>query len=118
MARKLTTDEIVLALLSNTTQKAAAEKLGITVQTLCNKVKSKSIQRKLQEVRKMQVQTVSNQLVASSSTAMENLIEMLNSENEYSRYNASLKILSLAEKYIKMEDILTRLDELETRLKE
>lgn len=55
---------------------------------------------------------LNNQVVNASSKALQNIIEMLDSENEYSRYNASCKVLSLADKYIITADIISEIEDI------
>lgn len=61
---------------------------------------------------------LSNRLVSNSSKALDNLVNMLDSPNEYNRYNSAVKILDLTERYIKIEDLQSRIEALEERLKE
>lgn len=116
--KRISTNDIVSAILFNSTQRQAAAELGITECTLSKKLKSEAVQTQLREVRRNQVQVLSNRLVTNSSKALDNLVDMLDSESEYNRYNASVKIIDLAEKYIKIEDLLSRIETLEERLKE
>lgn len=114
MARKKIYDEqIIQALLLNSTQKDTADSLGITPQTLSKRINRPEFKNKLALIRKQQIEIVNNRLVNASTQAVDNLVDLLNSDNEYSRYNASCKILNLAKDYISIEDILTRLEALE-----
>lgn len=114
MARKKIDDEkIIFAVLNYPKQKAAADYLGISESTLSKRLADTDLKKQLQTVRKQQIDLLNNKIVVASSKALENIIEMLDSENEYSRYNSSCKILSLAEKFISIEDILSRLEALE-----
>lgn len=116
--KRISTQDIVQALLFNNTQRQAAQELGITECTLSKKIKSQAVQNQLRAIRREQVQILSNRLVSNSSKALNNLVDMLDSTNEYNRYNSAVKILDLTEKYIKIEDLQSRIEALEERLKE
>ena len=114
LARKKIDDEkIIFAVLNFPRQKDAADYLDISESTLSKRLANTDLKRKLKTIRKHQIDLLNNKIVVASTKALENLIEMLDSENEYSRYNSSCKILSLAEKFITVEDILSRLEILE-----
>ena len=110
--RKIDDTQIISALLNYQTQKECAEHLGITESTLSKRIAKKQFQEKLREIRKQQLSALNNQVVNASSKALQNIIEMLDSKNEYSRYNASCKVLSLADKYIITSDILSEIEEI------
>lgn len=116
--KRIATSDIVQALLFNNTQREAAAQLGITECTLSKKIKSQAVQNQLRAIRKEQIQMLSNRLVSNSSKALDNLVNMLDSPNEYNRYNSAVKILDLTERYIKIEDLQSRIEALEERLKE
>jgi hypothetical protein len=113
MAKKINDDDLLLALLTTKSQTEAAEALGINKQTISRRVNKPEFKAKFTEFRKQMLDKVNTQLVNSSSKAVQVLVELMNSRNEMTRYNASSRILSLAQDYISMQDIVERLDRLE-----
>lgn len=114
MARKkIDNAKIIFAVLNYPKQKDAADYLGISESTLSKRLADTDLKKQLQTVRKQQIDLLNNRIVVASQKAIENLVEMLDSKSEYAKYNASCKILSLAEKFISIEDIITRLEALE-----
>lgn len=111
--KKIDNAKIIFAVLNYHKQKDAADYLGISESTLSKRLADTDLKKQLQTVRKQQIDLLNNRIVVASAKALENLVEMLNSANEYAKYNASCKILSLAEKFISIEDIITRLEALE-----
>lgn len=113
MARKLQDDELVVALLTSKSQTEAAEKLGVSKQTITRRMKNPTFKEMFTAYRKGILDNVNTQLVNSTQKAVDVLVELMKSKNEMTRYNASSRILSLAQDYISMQDIIERMDKLE-----
>jgi len=114
-SKTISNEQIIEALLTCSSQTAAAKRLGCTKQTICNRLKCDSaLTEALAERRKNMLDTVSNKLVNASESATETLVSMLHSENDYVRYQVALQIIKLSKEYITIEDISARLERLES----
>jgi hypothetical protein len=118
MAKKLNDEELLVALLTTKSQTEASKVLGVSKQTITRRVNEPEFKAKFSEYRKQMLDKVNTQLVNASTRAVDVLTDLLNSNNEMTRYNASSRILSLAQDYISMQDIIERLDALEQARKE
>lgn len=110
---KLTDKEIGLTLLTSSTQKQAANKLGITEQTLIKRMKNPSFQAEYTELKKKSFDIAFSELVKATNQAVTVLQELLNSKKEYIRYKAASKIIELTANAIIINDITERLERLE-----
>ena len=113
MARKLKTEDLLLAMLTCRSQKEAAEILGVTEQTICKRIKENDFKEQFSKYRKQIIDNTSTRLVISSQRAVDVLVDLLDSESEITRYNASAKILQITSDYVSLQDIILRLDKLE-----
>ena len=113
MARKLSDEDLLVALLTSKSQAEAAQKLGVSKQTVTRRVNVPAFKDKFLQYRKNILDNVNTQLVNGTQEAVNVLIDLLKSKNEITRYNASSRILSLAQDYLSMQDIIDRLDKLE-----
>lgn len=113
IANKISDLEIIQAVLSSETQKQAAERLHITQATLSRRLKNPKLKAELSKYRLGLIDKTSTELIKSNIIATEKLVELLNSDSELTRYNASTKILQLSRDYVLMSDIATRLEALE-----
>ena len=111
--RKISDDDLLLALLTTESQTAAAKQLGCSKVTISRRIQDPQFKEKLNLYRRTLLDTVSNKLVQSTSKAVDVLIALLDSESESTRYNTASKILSIAQDFIVQEDIMQRLDKLE-----
>lgn len=110
---KITDERIIEAILSTNSQVEASKVLGITPQTLCNRLHKPKLKAKLNEYRRDVLDRTSNQLVKSNLKATETLTQLLDSESDITKYNAASRILQLSKDYISLSDIAERLDRLE-----
>lgn len=113
IANKITDLQIIQAILSTDTQKQASEKLNITQATLSRRLKNPKLKAELSKYRLEIIDKTSTELIKSNIIATEKLTELLNSDSELTRYNASTKILQLSRDYVMLSDIATRLEALE-----
>lgn len=113
VARKLSDEDLLVALLTSKSQAEAAQKLGVSKQTVTRRVNVPAFKDKFLQYRKNILDNVNTQLVNGTQEAVNVLIDLLKSKNEMTRYNASSRILSLAQDYLSMQDIMDRLDKLE-----
>ena len=113
VARKLSDEDLLVALLTSKSQAEAAQKLGVSKQTVTRRVNAPAFKDKFLQYRKNILDNVNTQLVNGTQEAVNVLVGLLKSKNEVTRYNASSRILSLAQDYLSMQDIMDRLDKLE-----
>lgn len=113
IANKITDLQIIQAILSTDTQKQASEKLNITQATLSRRLKNPKLKAELSKYRLEIIDKTSTELIKSNIIATEKLTELLASDSELTRYNASTKILQLSRDYVMLSDIATRLEALE-----
>lgn len=113
MATRIRDDELILALLTSKSNREASKKLGCAEMTISRRTNTPQFKKKFRDYRKKLLENVNSKLVNSSSEAVDVLVELLHSKNELTRYNASQKILSLAQDFITLEDLLERIDRLE-----
>lgn len=116
MSKRVSDEELVTAVLNSPNQKEASQLLGITEQTICNRLQSEQVQALLYSHRKAVFDTTSNRIVSASTQALETLIGLLESDSESIRLNASCKLLSLSQEYINQQDIISRVEQLEKTL--
>lgn len=113
MAKRIQDEELLVVLLTSKTQTEAARKLGVSKQTITRRVKDPEFKAIFSNYRKSILDSVNTKLVNSSQYAVDVLVSLMDSKNELTRYNASSRILSLAQDYISMQDIVERIDKLE-----
>jgi hypothetical protein len=77
-------------------------------------MKDSDFRKKLFEYRKQRLDCVNTKLIQASEQAVDVLVSLLKSDNEISQYNASSRILSLSGDFIDRQDIIARIDKLET----
>ena len=76
LARKLKTEDLLLAMLTSKSQKEAAEILGVTEQTICKRIKEKDFKEQFSNYRKQIVDSTSTRLVNSSQKAVDVLVNL------------------------------------------
>ena len=113
--KRIDNTTFAMAVLTTKTQDEAAEKLGVTAQTVTKRKKSKEYQKEFSRLRLMMFQESTRLLVSASVQAVETLVEMLKDENSYSRYNAASKILQLAGENLDREELLNRIIAIEEK---
>ena len=118
MGKHITDEELLNAVMITTTQKEASALLGVSEQTVCNRIQKDSFKTLLNAYRRDLFDITSNRIVSSSMRALETLLELLDSDSEMVRYNTATKILSLGQQYVASQDILKRIDNVERSMNE
>ena len=113
MGKMISDEDLLCALFSCRSQTEAAKVLGVTKQTVSNRMKDPNFKKQLGEYRKQRLETVSTRLVYCAEKAANELESLLESKNESIRYAASSRILSFVSDYITQADILSRIEALE-----
>jgi hypothetical protein len=116
---KMSSDEhLLLTLISSKSQTEAAQKLGISKQTVCRRVSKPKFKKMLADYRKQQLDEVNTKLIGLGGKSVDVLGNLLNSTNEISQYNSASRILGLMHDFIMTADIIQRLDVLEQSQKD
>lgn len=105
-------DQILIAVLSSGSFTEAAKVLGVSKQTVSRRMKDEQLKNRVIEYRKSLLDAVNVQLMSGATKAVGVLIELLDSENEISRYNAASKILGLVQDFVEIEDVIRQIDQL------
>lgn len=113
MAKRISDIELLEAILNSDSQKEASKLLGISEQTICNRMRTKSFKTLISIHRREMYDAVSNRAIANNMKALNTLVELLDSDSEMMRYNTAAKILSLGQQYIASQDILQRIEDIE-----
>lgn len=113
--KRVSNEDLAVAILTTKTQNEAAEKVGIHTTTISQRRKDKDFQKVLSEMRLKMFQESTSLLVSASYKAVETLVEMLKDDNSYSRYNAASKILQLAGENLDREELLNRIIAIEEK---
>jgi predicted site-specific integrase-resolvase len=106
----------VAALLVAPTLEAAAQQSGVSVTTLRRWLRDPEFQRQFRAARRQVVEQATTQLQQSSGRAVHTLYELLSSDHPGTRCKAAVNILQLSIKSIELDDVLTRLADIEAAL--
>ncbi len=109
-------DEAILPLvLAGYSQRQIAEKLNATPSTICKRIKRKEIAEQLSAYRQSILDNTITRLTSLSNRAVDVLAELLESENDFVRFNSASKILSMSQDYSIQTDLLKQIEELRER---
>jgi len=104
----------IAALLSEKTVLAAATKVGIAESTLRAWMKEPDFTYDYRLARRAVVRQATDRLAATCAEAVANLLDVMNnSKNDGSRVAASKAVLDFAFKAIQLDDLTTRVEQLE-----
>ena len=112
MGKKVSDTTLLSLILTNNSQTQIAEQLGMTKAQICRRIKEPAFQSMLAEYRKKVLDGVLTALTSNSYRSVNTLVELLEDDNPYIRYQAASKILSLSQEYGMQHDILRQIDEL------
>jgi len=115
MAKRVSDEALVYAVLTHNSQKDIADALHISQRQVCIRLKDRAIQKTLSEHRRAVLDSINTNLVSASQKAVQTLVELLDSDSEKIRLSASVRVLQLSNEYIQMNDILQRIEQLEER---
>ena len=115
---KLNVEHVALCLLTCPTKKEAANKAGVTENTLYRMRQSEEFRQILQNVKNSIFQEAMNKAQAYSLEALEVLKTIMTTEyaTDSSRVSAAKTLLELGMSVYESEEIIARLDALERRL--
>ena len=108
-------DQAIVALITEPTMKAAADKIGITTPTLYKWLKLPEFRSAYMEAKREAVSVAITRLQQAATEAVETLRAVMNDPNKpaSARVGAARSILEMAIKAIEIEDLEVRITELE-----
>lgn len=89
----------------------------MTKAAVCRRLKSEKLQILLRENRKKILDSTLNQIIALNQKSAAVLAELLTDENPFVKLQAVRQITSISKDFIVINDLQTRLDELEEKYK-
>ena len=115
MARKVSDEAIIKALLENDTQVDAAKSLKITPQTIINRMKKPDFVRKYHDTQNELLRSTTRKIANASNDSINLLINTMNDEdvNIYCRTSIAREILRLSRDFIKIDELQRRLTQIE-----
>lgn len=82
MTEKVDDDELITALLSSSTRKQAAEKVGLTTRTIYNRLQKDDFLEKLERAKEERKERLNNLLDTATVCALEKAIEILETDTD------------------------------------
>ena len=115
MGKKITDEELITALLLHSTQKEAAEALGITEQTITTRKKSSSFVRLYNECQQEIIHSATQKLANAAAASADLLIATRDNPDAdiFLRTNIAKDILRLARDYVAVDELQRRLSLIE-----
>ena len=115
---KVDDSTLISAYLRNSgNQTMTAKELGMTKAAVCRRLKSEKLQILLRENRKKILDSTLNQVISLNLKSAAVLSELLTDENPFVRLQTVRQITALSKDYLVINDLQTRLDELEAKCK-
>lgn len=115
MARKVTDEQIIQALLECDTQQASAKKLGITPQTIVNRMKNAEFIAKYNNAQNEILRGTTRKLSNASGKSADLLIKTMNDKNVnlLVRISIAKDILRLGRDFVCIDELQRRISEIE-----
>ncbi len=115
MAKRLSNEEIIAAIISAGTIKGAAARTGYTERAIYDRMKTPDFKKLYQEAKTELLRETCTALQYYSITAVETLADVMQNKDAaaQSRVNAATAILQHANKYTEALDVLERLEAVE-----
>lgn len=120
MAKRLTDEEIIAALILKGSIKGAAASLGCTVRTLYDRMRKEEFQKLYSQAKGEVVRSAAAKLQGNLCGAIDTLAGIMTDKEtaKQTRANCAVSILQYASKYLETTEILDRLEALEGAVKE
>lgn len=112
MARKIRNEDLLPLVLSGMSQIEISRQLNVTPASVCRRVNAPDFTTQLQEHRKRILDATVTNLTAHSQKAVECLLKLLDSPNDFVRFNAASKILQLTQDYSLQADLIRDVEEI------
>jgi predicted transcriptional regulator len=115
LARKVTDEQIIQALLECDTQQASAKKLGITPQTIVNRMKNAEFIAKYNNAQNEILRGTTRKLSNASGKSADLLIKTMNDKNVnlLVRISIAKDILRLGRDFVCIDELQRRISEIE-----
>lgn len=116
--QRISDERMILAILSNKDILTASKTLGISVQSIYNRLRKPEFRQRLQQERQGKFEVANSKLTDSMGKAISVLVEILEDANVSAgvRIRASQILLDITLKVTEQADIVQRLDSLEEQL--
>ena len=117
-APRISDEKMILAILSNKDLLTASKTLGISVQSIYNRLRKPEFRQKLRKEREDKFEVANSKLTDSMGKAISTLVEILEDASISAgvRIRASQILLDITLKVTEQTDIIQRLDSLEEQL--
>ncbi len=110
MKKKVDDATLLSLVLTNNSQTQIAETLGMTKAAICRRIKSPTFQDLLADYRKRVLDGVLTALTSNAYRSVDTLVELLDDDNPYIRYQSASKILSLSQEFGVQYDLLRQIE--------
>lgn len=116
--KRISDERMIFAILSNKDILTASKTLGISVQSIYNRLRKPEFRQRLQQERQSKFEVASSKLTDSMGKAISVLVEILEDANVSAgvRIRASQILLDITLKVTEQANIIQRLDSLEEQL--
>ena len=116
--KRISDERMIFAILSNKDILTASKTLGISVQSIYNRLRKPEFRQRLQQERQGKFEVANSKLTDSMGKAISVLVEILEDANVSAgvRIRASQILLDITLKVTEQADIIQRLDSLEEQL--
>lgn len=116
--QRISDEKMILAILSNKDLLTASKTLGISVQSIYNRLRKPQFRQRLHQERQGKFEVANSKLTDSMGKAISTLVEILEDTNISAgvRIRASQILLDITLKVTEQTDIIQRLDSLEEQL--
>ena len=120
MAKRQKIDDktLLYLMLTGKSQADIAKMLNMTRTQICRRVNTQEFRKILSEYRTKMIDGILSELSINALKAVNVLVELLDSDNDFVRFNASSKILSLVHDYNLQNDLLHELEEIKESQKQ
>lgn len=120
MAKRQKIDDktLLYLMLTGKSQADIAKMLNMTRTQICRRVNTPEFRKILSEYRTKMIDGILSELSINALKAVNVLVELLDSDNDFVRFNASSKILSLVQDYNLQNDLLHELEEIKESQKQ
>ena len=116
--KRISDERMIFAILSNKDILTASKTLGISVQSIYNRLRKPEFRQRLQQERQGKFEVANSKLTDSMGRAVDVLVEILEDANVSAgvRIRASQILLDITLKVTEQANIIQRLDSLEEQL--
>lgn len=116
--QRISDERMIFAILSNKDILTASKTLGISVQSIYNRLRKPEFRQRLQQERQGKFEVANSKLTDSMGKAISTLVEILEDANVSAgvRIRAAQIVLDITLKVTEQADIIQRLDSLEEQL--